>query len=197
MGRGRKSANTWQLFAVDGVHLFDVGGVYPAHAMLERRRSRANQRSSKNSRRLYLITLIPICHETPRHSCRDLRNIRHRDSGRQERPNILLVMVDDMGFSDLRCYGSEISTPTLDSLAADGMRFSQFYNTAKCHSSRVSLLTGRRCKQAGDINLSRAVTIPKVLKPAPSLALKAVRPKYAVPGKPDSIRDTPSSKLTG
>ena len=83
-----------------------------------------------------------------------------------ERPNILLVMVDDMGFSDLGCYGSEISTPTLDTLAADGARFSQFYNTAKCHSSRVSLLTGRWCKQAGNTSMSRAVTIPEVLKPA-------------------------------
>ncbi|MDQ8190850.1 arylsulfatase [Roseibacillus persicicus] len=83
-----------------------------------------------------------------------------------ERPNILLVMTDDMGFSDLGCYGGEIETPTLDQLAADGLRFSQFYNTAKCHSSRVSLLTGLWCRQAGDEKLQRAVTIPEVLQPA-------------------------------
>ena len=47
------------------------------------------------------------------------------------KPNILLVMVDDMGFSDLGCYGSEIATPNMDRLAANGVRFSQFYNTAK------------------------------------------------------------------
>ncbi len=82
------------------------------------------------------------------------------------KPNILLVMVDDMGFSDLGCYGSEIATPNMDKLAANGVRFSQFYNTAKCHSSRVSLLTGRWCKQAGDQGMSRAVTIPEVLHPA-------------------------------
>ncbi len=82
------------------------------------------------------------------------------------RPNILLVMVDDMGFSDLGCYGSEILTPNMDRLAANGVRFSQFYNTAKCHSSRVSLLTGRWCRQAGDEGMQRAVTIPEVLKPA-------------------------------
>ena len=58
-------------------------------------------------------------------------------------PNFLLVMADDMGFSDLGCYGSEIDTPNMDKLAANGVRFSQFYNTAKCHSSRVSLLSGR------------------------------------------------------
>jgi len=81
-------------------------------------------------------------------------------------PNFLLVMVDDLGFSDLGCYGSEIETPNLDKLAANGLRFTQFYNTAKCHSSRVSLLSGRWCRQAGDTALSRAVIIPEVLAPA-------------------------------
>jgi arylsulfatase A-like enzyme len=75
-------------------------------------------------------------------------------------------MVDDMGFSDLGCYGSEIETPNLDKLAAGGLRFSQFYNTAKCHSSRVSLLSGRWSRQAGDESLQRAVILPEVLAPA-------------------------------
>ncbi|WP_395749525.1 arylsulfatase [Prosthecobacter sp.] len=83
-----------------------------------------------------------------------------------DKPNILLVLVDDMGFSDLGCYGSEIETPNMDRLAANGVRFSQFYNTAKCHSSRVSLLSGRWCRQAGDETLKRAVIIPEVLAPA-------------------------------
>lgn len=82
------------------------------------------------------------------------------------RPNIILILTDDLGFSDLGCYGSEIETPNLDKLAANGLRFSQFSNTAKCHSSRVSLLTGRWCLQAGDTSLHRAVTIPEVLAPA-------------------------------
>ena len=81
-------------------------------------------------------------------------------------PNFLLVMADDMGFSDLGCYGSEIETPNLDKLAAGGLRFSQFYNTAKCHSSRVSLLSGRWSRQAGDESLQRAVILPEVLAPA-------------------------------
>ena len=81
-------------------------------------------------------------------------------------PNVLIVLVDDMGFSDLGCYGSEIATPNMDKLAANGVRFTQFYNTAKCHSSRVSLLSGRWCRQAGDEKLSRAVIIPEMLKPA-------------------------------
>ena len=84
----------------------------------------------------------------------------------EQRPNVLLVLVDDMGFSDLGCYGSEIETPNMDRLAANGVRFSQFYNTAKCHSSRVSLLSGRWCRQAGDESLQRAVIIPEVLAPA-------------------------------
>ncbi len=62
-----------------------------------------------------------------------------------DRPNIVLIMADDLGFADLGCYGSEINTPHIDKLAANGLRFSQFYNTAKCHSSRVSLLTGLYC----------------------------------------------------
>jgi arylsulfatase len=78
-------------------------------------------------------------------------------------PNILLIMVDDLGFSDLGCYGGEIHTPHIDQLAKNGLRFTQFYNTAKCHSSRVSLLTGLYCNQAGDQALSRATTIAEVL----------------------------------
>jgi arylsulfatase A-like enzyme len=82
------------------------------------------------------------------------------------KPNILVILTDDLGYSDLGCYGSEIDTPNLNRLAAKGLRFSQFYNTAKCHSSRVSLLTGRWCHQAGDIGMKRAVTIPEILRPA-------------------------------
>jgi arylsulfatase len=80
-----------------------------------------------------------------------------------DRPNIVLIMADDMGYSDLGCYGSEIETPHLDALAAGGLRFSQFYNTAKCHSSRVSLLTGQYCIAAGDTSLTHAVTTAEVL----------------------------------
>ncbi len=83
-----------------------------------------------------------------------------------KRPNIVLIMADDLGFSDLGCYGSEIMTPNLDRLAKNGLRFSQFYNTAKCHSSRVSLLTGLYCDQAGSSSLNRGATIAEVLKPA-------------------------------
>jgi len=65
------------------------------------------------------------------------------------RPNILLVLADDLGFSDLGCYGGEIHTPNLDALAADGLRFTQFYNASRCCPSRASLLTGLYPHQAG------------------------------------------------
>ncbi|MEM7233631.1 MAG: arylsulfatase [Planctomycetota bacterium] len=59
-----------------------------------------------------------------------------------ERPNIVLIMVDDMGFSDLGCYGSEIETPNIDRLASEGVRFSNFYNASRCCPTRASLMTG-------------------------------------------------------
>lgn len=67
----------------------------------------------------------------------------------QSRPNILLVLSDDMGFSDLGCYGGEIRTPALDALALNGLRFTSFYNTARCCPTRASLLTGLHPHQAG------------------------------------------------
>lgn len=66
-----------------------------------------------------------------------------------KRPNIVLIMADDMGFSDLGCYGSEIATPNLDKLAKRGMRFTQFYNTARCCPTRASLMTGLYPHQTG------------------------------------------------
>ena len=66
-----------------------------------------------------------------------------------KQPNIVLIMADDMGFSDIGCYGSEIKTPTLDRLARNGIRFTQFYNTSRCCPTRASLLTGMYPHQAG------------------------------------------------
>lgn len=95
-------------------------------------------------------------------------------------PNILLILADDMGFSDLGCYGSEIPTPNLDKLAAGGLRFTQFYNTSRCCPTRASLLTGLYSHEAGmghmtqdrgedgyrgDLN-NRCVTLAEVLQGA-------------------------------
>ena len=65
------------------------------------------------------------------------------------RPNIILIMADDMGFSDIGCYGGEIQTPNLDQLAEDGLRYTQFYNTARCCPTRASLMTGLYAHQTG------------------------------------------------
>jgi arylsulfatase A-like enzyme len=85
-------------------------------------------------------------------------------------PNIVVFLADDMGFSDVGCYGGEISTPNLDALAAGGVRFSQFYNTARCWPSRASLLTGYYAQQVNrDPAADRpgwAALIPQLLKPA-------------------------------
>lgn len=99
-----------------------------------------------------------------------------------DRPNIVVVLVDDMGYSDIGCYGSEIPTPNLDRLAAEGVRFTQFYNAARCSPTRASLITGLYPHQAGmgwldsrvepDSQgirgrlLPRAVTIAQVLRDA-------------------------------
>ncbi|MEA3225699.1 MAG: sulfatase-like hydrolase/transferase [Planctomycetota bacterium] len=96
------------------------------------------------------------------------------------RPNIVLIMADDMGYSDIGCYGGEINTPNLNGLAAKGVRFTQFYNTARCCPTRASLMTGLYQHQAGvghmmgdygfnayrgDLN-NNCVTIAEVLKQA-------------------------------
>ncbi len=71
------------------------------------------------------------------------------DASPGKRPNIVVFLVDDVGFSDIGCYGSEISTPNLDRLAGEGVRFTQFYNTARCSTTRASLITGLYPHQAG------------------------------------------------
>jgi len=92
-------------------------------------------------------------------------------------PNVIVIMVDDMGYSDIGCYGGEIKTPNLDKLAAYGLRIRQFYSTGKCHSSRVSLLSGLHSYQAGELgkngtikmhngNIARGVSLAQVLRKA-------------------------------
>jgi arylsulfatase A-like enzyme len=97
-----------------------------------------------------------------------------------EKPNLVVILADDMGFSDLGCYGSEIPTPHLDALAASGVRFSQFYNTGRCCPTRASLLTGLYSHRAGIGHMTEdkglpgyrgfltenTVTLGEVLKPA-------------------------------
>ncbi|MEM6777473.1 MAG: sulfatase-like hydrolase/transferase [Planctomycetota bacterium] len=67
----------------------------------------------------------------------------------QQRPNVVIIMADDMGYSDIGCYGGEIQTPNIDQLANGGLRFTQFYNTARCCPTRAALLTGLHQHQTG------------------------------------------------
>ncbi len=79
------------------------------------------------------------------------------------RPNIVLIMADDMGFSDIGCYGGEIQTPNIDALAAGGIRFTQFHNNAKCNPTRATLLTGLYSQQIGEGWMRGAATIGESL----------------------------------
>ena len=81
------------------------------------------------------------------------------------RPNFILIMVDDMGYSDIGCYGGEVKTPNIDKLANNGLRFTQFYNTAKCHTTRAELLTGNYAYSIGDNNMEHGATFGEVLRP--------------------------------
>lgn len=82
-------------------------------------------------------------------------------------PNIILIMVDDMGWSDIGCYGGEVQTPNLDRLAREGMRFTQFYNNAKCTTTRASLITGlypRRDQKDAELLRTNMITLGELLQ---------------------------------
>jgi len=99
-------------------------------------------------------------------------------SKKPERPNVIVILADDLGYSDLGCYGGEVQTPNLDRLAQDGLRFTQFYNAGRSCPTRAALLTGLYPHQAGigrmtfDLGLPgyrgtmthNGVTIPEVLR---------------------------------
>ena len=87
----------------------------------------------------------------------------------EAQPNIILIMADDMGWSDLGCYGGEIDTPNIDGLAAEGIRFTQFYNNGKCTTTRASLLTGLYPRKGGrgqDLITGKMITLGEGLQMA-------------------------------
>ena len=104
------------------------------------------------------------------------------------RPNVLIIVADDLGYSDLGCYGGEIETPQLDRLAANGLKFSQCYSTGRCWSSRAAILTGYYAQQV------RRDALPKV----PSAGGRGIRPGWAqlLPAilKPQGYRSYHSGK---
>ena len=88
----------------------------------------------------------------------------------KRRPNVVVILADDMGYSDLGCYGGEIHTPNLDALAGNGLRFTQFYNTGRCWPSRAALLTGYYAQQVNrdpmGLRPKWAALLPQLLAPA-------------------------------
>ncbi len=121
---------------------------------------------------IFLLTVVMCSCANNKKSTANVKN--------KKRPNIVLILADDLGYSDIGCYGSEIATPNLDYLASNGMRFSRFYNTSRCCPTRASLLTGLYNHQAGigEMTTNRnvpgyrgyltenAVTLAEVLKDA-------------------------------
>ena len=87
----------------------------------------------------FSMSLLGACSEVPKETATQKR----------DRPNIVVILADDLGYSDLGCYGGEINTPNLDKLAVEGVRFTRFYNTSRCCPTRASLLTGVYNQQAG------------------------------------------------
>ena len=79
-----------------------------------------------------------------------------------DKPNIVLILVDDMGYSDLGAFGSEIQTPNIDSLASNGIKFTNFTNCAKCETTRTTLMSGRYHTEVMS-NSKTAITIPENL----------------------------------
>lgn len=83
----------------------------------------------------------------------------------QERPDIIYILADDLGYSDLGCYGSEINTPNLDRLAKEGLRFNQFYNASKCEPTRANIMSGHYWPVTG-LGMQRGATLGEVMRAA-------------------------------
>ena len=127
-----------------------------------------------------------------------------RASAAPGRPNVLVILADDMGYSDLGCFGSEIQTPNIDALGARGLKFTQFYNTARCCPTRASLLTGLYSHQAGIGHMvgdsgvdgyhgvlnHRCRTIAEVLRPAGYGTYMAGKWHVTGQTKPDGPQDS-------
>lgn len=88
-----------------------------------------------------------------------------RSFAAEKKPNIIVILADDLGYSDIGCYGGEIHTPNLDKLAAGGLRFTQFYNSAKCEPTRASLMSGQYWQDCG-LGVKRGITMGQAMKSA-------------------------------
>jgi len=122
------------------------------------------------------------------------QGFRGQVTAEESKPNVLLIVVDDMGYSDLGCFGGEIETPNIDSLAQNGLRFTQFYNTSRCWPTRTGLMTGYYPQQVRsdpvvtDSRLPQGTKlVPHYLKP---LGYRCYHSgKWHVPGAPLPCQD--------
>lgn len=99
------------------------------------------------------------------------------------KPNVVFILADDLGYSDIGCYGGEIATPNLDSLAKNGLRFTQFYNTARCWPTRGALMTGYYAQQIHRDGLADA-----------GGGAQGVRQKWASRPRRASLASTPTAR---
>ena len=137
--------------------------------MKEVKECKAPTRSKVRYRLLCLLVVISLLVLVIRAS--DTSFVFNAENTRPEQPNIVLILADDLGWSDIAPYGGEVQTPNLHLLAMQGLRFTQFHNTSKCGPSRASLLTGLYAQQVGmsttaEAYLENSVTLAEVLKSA-------------------------------
>ncbi|SEI44926.1 arylsulfatase [Dyadobacter koreensis] len=133
-----------------------------------------------NKMKLFIGTVIICATLTGLLAWKSQNSVRLSNATEKQRPNIIVIMADDLGYSDIGCYGGEINTPNIDYLAQNGIRYRQFYNTSRCCPTRAALLTGLYNQQAGIGKMTEAegeagyqghisdnaVTIAEVLKTA-------------------------------
>lgn len=126
-----------------------------------------------NAKKSQIFLLLTICIWTIL-SCTTKQTVKSNVTASHdlnEKPNVILILADDLGWSDIGCYGSEVATPNLDRMAEQGIRFTQMYNTAKCFPSRACILTGLYSQRTG-YNLgykkpmSNAITLGEMFKSA-------------------------------
>lgn len=123
--------------------------------------------NSPSFRASFLIIILVAGFSCQNHKA--AREIESNVSSKSERPNVIVILTDDLGWSDIGCFGSEVYTPNLDKLGTQGIRFTQMYNTSKCFPSRACLLTGLYSQRTGyhaDYNLpmNNAITLGEMFK---------------------------------
>ena len=143
---------------------------------------------------IFAIGCLPFLLFGLRADANELEGVSDSASSTKRPPNVMIILVDDLGFSDVGCYGGEIETPNLDQLASNGLRFSQFYNTGRCWPTRSSIMTGYYAQQVrrdklpniksggGGVRPDWAQLLPRMLKP---LGYRSYHSgKWHIDGKP-------------